>query len=63
MLGRWIRLEDFYSRVLGLVDDMLGRWACLEPLVLSQNLISFPKLSKKYFNYAKFIFNCVFNNE
>ena len=58
MLGRWIRLGDFYSCVLGLVDDMLGRWACLEPLVLPQNLISFiQKLNKKY------IFNRAFNNE
>ena len=57
MLGRWIRLGDFYSHVLGLADDMIGRWACLELLVLPQNLISFiPKLKK-------YIFNRTFNNE
>ena len=52
MLGRWIRLGDFYSRVLGLADDMLSRWACLEPLVLPQNLIFFiPKINQKYFQW------------
>ena len=52
MLGRWIRLGDFYLCVLGLMDDMLGRWACLELLVLPQKLVSFiPKLNQKYIFY------------